>query len=120
LFCQYTMLPWLEVAQQDRPDSSANEAPHWVSNRLQHPPNLPFPALVEYHADPGSLRLPPDQSGAALCQAAVQRHALRQVMQCFGRWSAIQQRQILLFHLVSRMSDRVGEASVVGENQQAL
>jgi hypothetical protein len=109
----------IQSPDQDRPDPYPDEAQDRVTQRIQHPPHLPFAPLGHHdgHRGAGSAAL--DEPGSRRSSGSVlELDARGEPANCLPRDLAIHLDQVLLLDPVARMLEAVRQFPVVRQEQQ--
>ena len=106
-----------QIAQVQMSDAHAHKAFHFVTEGLEHPPNLAIDALAQDHAQMCSA------DGAQSCNGrafSVERDAFEQ-LDLEGRIPRFVENDIVFFfNLVARMSQLLRKVAVVREDEEAF
>lgn len=104
----------------DWTDARADELDHGVAYPVEHTPDDPVPTLVDHDAQDGPGFLVAQRTYLLRDHpVAVNGHPATQGLEHRWRRETVDERLILLLHLVARVHDAVGKVSVIREQEQA-
>jgi hypothetical protein len=86
---------------------------------LGHSPDLPLPALSQNDAQSGVVFLVADNGDLGRCRSSVvQIDSPSPSLECLILWMAFHVNTVFLSMLITRMSEKIGQLAVVGEQYQ--
>ncbi len=110
-------MPERQITETEPPDSDPHESFHFKSDFVKHPANLPVNTLPQNDAEMGWLDYAEDIDSRSL---TVEHDSFQQLRseRCIPR--PIESYLVLLLDLVARMSEALGEVTIVGEKEETL